>query len=72
MLYHKQFKLTVREYGSPGERHAIFAVRVYLKPWITAPSAISAPLNDLQLMNTLLQSSAIHRAISSATTKKFS
>jgi len=72
MLYHKQFKLTVREYGSPGERHAIFAVRVYLKPWITAPSAISAPLNDLQLMNTLLQSTAIHGAISSVTTKKFS
>jgi len=51
---------------------AIFAVRVYLKAWITAPSAISAPLNDLQLMTTLLQYSTIHKAISSATAKKFS
>lgn len=37
-----QFKLTVRE--EAGLRDiAIFAVMVYLKNWITAPSAISAP-----------------------------
>jgi len=70
-LFRKQFTLTARE--ESGVRDiAIFAAQVYLKAWITAPSAISAPLNDLQLMNTLLQYSAIHGAISSATTKKFS
>jgi hypothetical protein len=70
-LFREQFKLTARE--KTGLRDlAIFAVRVYLKTWITAPSAISAPLNDLQLMNSLLQYSTIHQAISTATAKKLS
>lgn len=69
-LFRKQFRLTAKEETSVRDV-AIFAVRVYLKAWITAPSAIDAPLNDLQLMNTLLQYSSIHPTISSATTKKF-
>jgi len=70
-LFRQQFKLTARE--EKGARDlALFAVLVYLKAWITAPSAISAPLNDLQLMNQLLQYSTIHEAISVATSKKLS
>jgi len=50
----------------------IFSVRLYVQAWITAPSAIAAPLNDLQLMNNLLQYSSVHPGISAATAKKFS
>ena len=43
-----------------------------LKTWITAPSAISAPLNDLQLMNCLLQYATMQQTISTTTIKKLS
>ena len=70
-LFLEQFKLTARE--KTGLRDfAFFVVRVYLKVWIYAPSAISAPLNDLLLMNSLLQYSTIHQAISTATAKTLS
>lgn len=52
-LFRQQFKLAARE--EKGVRDlALFAVRVYLKAWFTAPSAVTAPLSDLQLMNELL------------------
>jgi hypothetical protein len=70
-MFRQQFKLTAREEAALRDL-AIFAVRVYVKAWITAPSAICAPFNDLQLINSLLQYSAINQAISTATTKKLS
>jgi hypothetical protein len=70
-MFRGQFHITARE--EKGLRDfVVFAGRVYLKAWITAPSAIAAPLNDLQLMNSLLQYASIHRDISAATSKKLS
>ena len=34
---------------------AIFAVKVYLKAWITAPCSTEAPPNDFTLMRSLLE-----------------
>ncbi len=70
-MFRSQFKLTPREEN--GLRHmCVFAVRVYLKAWMTAPLAASAPYNDMLLLTSLLQYSAIHPAISKATSAKLS
>ena len=70
-LFRSQFKLTAKE--EIGVRDiVIFSVQLYAQAWITAPSAIAAPLNDLQLMNNLLQYSSVHPGISAAIAKKFS
>ena len=47
---------------------AIFAVKVYLKAWITAPCSTEAPLNDFTLMRSLLKYP--HTTISVATSHK--
>ena len=47
---------------------AVFAVKVYLKAWITAPCSTEAPLNDFTLMRSLLEYP--HTTISVATSHK--
>lgn len=70
-MFKAQFKLTPAE--ERGLRDVcVFAVRVYLKAWISAPQASRAPYNDLLLLNLLLEYSSIHSAISKATSHKFS
>ena len=53
-MFCSQFHLTAREEKELRDI-AIFSMRLYLRVWITAPSAIDAPFNDLQLMIDLLQ-----------------
>ena len=50
----------------------IFAVRVYLKAWITAPSASNAPYNDIHLLQSLIDYTTIHPAIAKIASEKFS
>lgn len=50
----------------------VFAVRVYLKAWISAPQASGAPYSDLLLLKTLIDYSSIHSDISKSTSVKFS
>ena len=51
-LFHGQFKLTSFEKKGLGDM-CLFAVTLYLKSWITAPLAASAPQNDLTLLQDL-------------------
>ena len=70
-MFKTQFKLTPAEVR--GLRDVcVFAVRVYLKVWISAPQASDAPYNDLLLLKSLLEYSSIHSAISKSTSRKFS
>ena len=66
-LFRRQFKMTRAELKSIRDM-AIFAVKVYLRAWITAPRSIEAPLNDFTLMRALLEYP--HTAISAATSHK--
>ncbi|KAG0712093.1 hypothetical protein GWK47_002150 [Chionoecetes opilio] len=51
-LFRRQFRLTVRE--ESGLRDiCVFAVKLYLKAWFTAPLAAAAPKSDLELMKAL-------------------
>jgi hypothetical protein len=50
----------------------VFAASVYLKAWIMAPLAASAPYSDFQLLKSLLGYYTINPAISKATSLKFS
>ena len=70
-MFLSQFHLTAREEKGLWDI-AIFSMRLYLRVWITAPSAIDAPFNDLQLMIDLLQYASINPAICVATSKKLS
>jgi len=65
-MFRAQFKLT------PAEQMCVFAVRVYLKAWISAPQASGAPYSDLLLLKTLIDYSSIHSDISKSTSVKFS
>ena len=68
-MFRAQFYLTKKE--EMGLRDVcIFAVRVYLKAWNTAPESTTAPHNDFLLLTTLLKYSSIHEAISKATLEK--
>ena len=51
---------------------SIFAVRVYLKAWMTAPLTIQAPFNDLLLLKALIEYQDINSPISKAAFGKFS
>src|SRR5678816_1566154 len=50
----------------------IFAVRLYLKIWITAPLAAAAPQNDLRFLQALLDYDTIHNPIAKAASAKMS
>lgn len=68
-MFRDQFTLTARE--EEGLRHVCtFVVRVYLMSWMTAPLAAGAPYSDFTLLNTLLDYSSIHTAISRVASKK--
>jgi len=70
-MFRAQFKLTPAE--QRGLRDVcVFAVRVYLKAWISAPQASGAPYSDLLLLKTLIDYSSIHSDISKSTSLKFS
>lgn len=51
-MFRGQFRLTAKEEG--GFRNiCIFTTRIYTRAWFTAPSAVSAPRNDLWLIKSL-------------------
>lgn len=68
-LFRAQFKLTPFEEKGLLQM-CIFAVILYLKAWITAPLASSAPSNDLSLLQELYSYRQHNEAISVATCKK--
>ncbi|KAK2725446.1 hypothetical protein QYM36_000064 [Artemia franciscana] len=70
-MFKAQFRLTLTEERGLHDV-CVFAVRVYLKAWISAPLASGAPYSDLLLLKSLLKYSSIHLAISKATSNKFS
>jgi len=49
----------------------IFAVRIYVKAWMTAPLATSAPQNDLDLLKAVIKYEDVNLNISKAVAKKF-
>jgi len=67
-MFQGQFKLTTRETKGL-QKICLFAVQLYVEAWFTAPSACSAPRQDLQLLK------AIHKYadadISQVAMKKF-
>jgi len=70
-LFRGQFRLTVRE--KKGLRDVcIFITRVYIEAWFTAPLAISAPSNDLKLIQALADYKTENCIISEAAGSKFS
>lgn len=69
-MFRCQFHLTCNE--ARGLRDVnIFTAIVYTRAWFTAPLAVSAPSNDLQLLKKLDSYSVINKAISDVATKKF-
>ncbi|KAK2703548.1 hypothetical protein QYM36_018015 [Artemia franciscana] len=70
-MFKAQFRLTLTEERGLHDV-CVFAVRVYLKAWISAPLASGALYSDLLLLKSLLEYSSIHLAISKATSIKFS
>ena len=68
-LFRSQFKLTTK--GLKGITEVvIFGIRVYLKAWMTAPLAISAPRNDLNFLNTLIKYEQVNPKVSKAAATK--
>lgn len=70
-MFRGQFHLTQKEEKGLQDV-CVFAARVYLQAWISAPLAASAPYNDLHLLKSLLEYSAINTTISKAASLKFS
>ena len=70
-MFRSQFHLTKPEEKGLQDV-CVFAARVYLQAWITAPLAASAPYNDFLLLKSLLGYSTINPAISKAASHKFS
>ncbi|KAK4875355.1 hypothetical protein RN001_011777 [Aquatica leii] len=68
-LFREEFKLTAREIN--GLRQVcIFLVKIYLKAWFTAPSAILAPHNDLIFMQDLIEYKTVNSSVSKAACSK--
>jgi hypothetical protein len=69
-MFRRQFMLTeIEENGI--WNICKFAVRIYVKAWFTAPSAISAPRLDLQLVKDIEKYKLENETISSIALKKF-
>ena len=68
-MFRSQFKLTKKE--EKGLREVcLFSVVLYLKAWFSAPLAVSAPRNDLQLLQDLYNYRQHNDKISKSTCKK--
>lgn len=68
-LFREEFKLSAREIN--GLRQVcIFLVKIYLKAWFNAPSAIQAPHNDLTFMQDLIEYKAVNSSVSKAACSK--
>lgn len=68
-LFRDQFAMSKKELQGIKDI-CLFTVRVYAKYWYTAPSAASAPGNDLQLLKDLKMYERINEKISKAALKK--
>ena len=68
-MFRSQFDLRPKELKGLQDV-CIFAVRIYLKMWMTAPLAAAAPQNDIKFLQTLLEYDAIHPAIAKAASAK--
>ena len=68
-MFRSQFKLTKKE--EKGLREVcLFSVVLYLKTWFSAPLAVSAPRNDLQLLQDLYNYRQHNDKISKSTCKE--
>jgi hypothetical protein len=61
-LFRKQLQLT-RQQSDAILQVAIFVVRVYVQAWFVAPLAVSAPRNDLALLQKLVAYSKVNKRI---------
>jgi len=68
-LFRFQFKLTAIEKKGLGDM-CVFSVVLYLRAWVTAPLAASAPRSDLKLLEDLYNFREYHAEMSKATCKK--
>lgn len=69
-LFREQFRLTVKE-ETALRNICIFIIRLYIKSWFDAPSAIKAPFQDLTFIKNLLNYIAIDKDTSQIAIKKF-
>lgn len=69
-LFRKQFSLSALELLALQKLNS-FTVLIYIKYWYTCHSAVSAPLNDIQLLKDLLKFEKKIPEISEATISKF-
>src|SRR6218665_327535 len=69
-LYQSQFRLTPRELAGLRQFN-VFVIKVYLKAWFVCPSALSAPPQDLELLQQLAQYKATNEAIANAALNNF-
>lgn len=68
-IFKSQFILTAQE--TEGLRHiCAFIVGFYVKAWFTAPNAVSAPYNDLTLLQKFIQYEHVNAAVSKAAQEK--
>jgi len=68
-MFSSQFDLRPKELK--GLRDVcVFSVRLYLKIWMTAPYAATAPQSDLRFLHSLLDYEIVHPAISKAASAK--
>jgi len=68
-MFRSQFRLTAREVRGLRDLCVFFA-KLYVRSWMTAPVAATAPQNDLSLLQSLLAYEGIHAGISKATSRK--
>jgi len=69
-LFRSQFHLTARELSGL-QQFNLFVICVYLKAWFTCSSAASAPRQDLQLLQKLVNYKRTNKTVASAALKVF-
>lgn len=68
-MFRNQFELTEKE-NTALKEICVYGVRVYVKAWVTAPAASSAPRNDLELMKNIFEYQRSNKAASDAAMMK--
>jgi len=69
-LYQSQFRLTPRELAGLRQFN-VFMIKVYLKAWFVCPSVLSAPPQDLELLQQLVQYKATNEVVANAALNNF-
>lgn len=70
-LFRHQFSMSSDE-ANAIQDISVFILKIYLRPWIEAPIAAKAPLNDLNFIKNIIKFNEWNEIISNEVTSKFS